>query len=123
MGTLAIENGDVAAADQRFASARELVESAATIPAANRINQRHFQKFLRGRVALARNDVDEAKKWSDEFAAEAGASESAGQRLLIHELAGQIALARKDSAKAVTELQLANLQDPYNLYRLSLACA
>ena len=123
MGTLAIENGDVAGADQRFASARELVESAATIPAANRVNQRRFQKFLRGRVALARNDVDEAKKWSDEFAAEASASGSAGQKLLIHELAGQIALARKDYAKAVTELQLANLQDPYNLYRLSLAYA
>jgi tetratricopeptide (TPR) repeat protein len=123
MGTLALEQGDPDAAAREFASARELVERAATIPQANRANQRRFQKFLQGRVALARNDVDGAKKWSDDFAAEANASGSAGQKLLVHELAGQVALAQKDYDRAIAELALANQQDPYNLYRLSLAYA
>jgi tetratricopeptide (TPR) repeat protein len=123
MGTLALEQGDAAAADREFANARDLIEKAANIPPANRANQRRFQKFLQGRVALARNDVDGAKKWSDDFAAEANASGSAGQKRLVHELAGQVALAEKDYTKAIAELTQANQQDPYNLYRLSLAYA
>jgi len=38
-----------------------------------------------------------------------------------HELAGRIALAQKDYDKTIAELQQANLQDPRNVYRLSLA--
>ncbi len=38
-----------------------------------------------------------------------------------HELDGRIALAEKDNDKAIAELEQANLQDPRNLYRLSLA--
>ena len=121
LGTLALETGEVAAADRAFSDARNLVESTVTIPEANRANQRRFQLFLRGRLALAQKDIDGARKWSDEFAAAANASGSAGQKRLVHELAGQIALAQKDYAKAVAELEQANPLDPYNLYRLSLA--
>jgi tetratricopeptide (TPR) repeat protein len=35
-----------------------------------------------------------------------------------HELAGRIALAEKDYAAAIAELEQANEQDPRNLYRL-----
>ena len=38
-----------------------------------------------------------------------------------HELEGRIALAEKDYGKAIAELEQANLQNPRNLYRLSLA--
>jgi tetratricopeptide (TPR) repeat protein len=121
MGNIALESKDVEGADAKFAKARKLVTDAVTIPAANKTNQARFQKFLLGRVALARNDVDGAQKWSDTFATEANASGSAGQQLLTHELAGQVALAKKDYAKAIAELEKSNLLDPYNLYRLSLA--
>jgi tetratricopeptide (TPR) repeat protein len=123
MGTIALEQADVDAADRRFATARGLAEGAVKVPAANKANQLRFQKFLQGRVALAKGDVAAAKKWSEEFAAEANASGSAGQKLLVHELAGQVAMAEKDWAKATAELEQANLLDPYNLYRLSLAQA
>lgn len=121
LGTLALETGDVAGADQAFTAAREMVEGTASIPDMNRANQRRFQKFLQGRLALAKNDMSGARRWSEEFAAEANASGSAGQKRLVHELAGQVALAQKDYAKAIAELEQSNLLDPYNLYRLSLA--
>ena len=123
MGTIAIERNDADATDRLFAEARGLVERAVTIPRANRENQARFQAFLQGRAALARNDVDGAKKWSDSFASQANASGSAGQKLLVHELAGQVAMAQKRYDQAIAELTQANQQDPYNLYRLSLAYA
>jgi tetratricopeptide (TPR) repeat protein len=123
LGTVALEQSDAAAAEKLFAGARALIESAKAIPEANRANQARFQKFLAGRVALARNDVDGARKWSDTFAAEANASGSAAQKRLAHELEGQVAMAQKRYDRAVAELTQANQQDPYNLYRLSLAYA
>jgi tetratricopeptide (TPR) repeat protein len=121
MGIIALETGDADGAGARFAAARKLAWDAVTIPAANKANQARLQKFLQGRVALAKGDIAGARKWSDEFAAEANASGSAGQKLLVHELAGQVALAEKQYPKAAAELELSNLLDPYNLYRLSLA--
>jgi tetratricopeptide (TPR) repeat protein len=121
MGTIALEQGDPDAAAKSFDEAAWLVDAAATIPAANRANQKRFQSFLKGRVALARNDVDQARKWSDTFAAEANASGSAGQKFLVHELAGQVAMLQKQYDRAIDELSQASQQDPYNLYRLSLA--
>jgi len=121
MGTIALEQGDPDAAAKLFDEAGWMVDAAATIPPANRANQKRFQSFLKGRVALARNDVDHAKKWSDTFAAEANASGSSGQKKLAHELAGQVAMVQKQYDKAIDELSQANQQDPYNLYRLSLA--
>jgi tetratricopeptide (TPR) repeat protein len=123
LGTIALEQNDAEGAERAFAEARALVEGAVTVPAANKANQARFQQFLSGRVALARNDVDGAKKWSDTFAAGANASGSQGQKLLVHELEGQVALAQKEYDRAIAELSQANLQDPYNLYRLSLAYA
>ena len=121
MGTVALEQGDPDAAAKWFDEAAWLVDAAVTIPAANRANQKRFQSFLKGRVALARNDLDHAKKWSDTFATEANASGSAGQKRLVHELLGQVAMLEKQYDKAIDELSQANQQDPYNLYRLSLA--
>jgi lipopolysaccharide biosynthesis regulator YciM len=40
---------------------------------------------------------------------------------LVHEFAGSIALEEKKYDRAVTEMQVANLQNPYNLYRLARA--
>jgi tetratricopeptide (TPR) repeat protein len=123
MGNVALEQNDAAAAEKLFSEARSLIESAKAVTAANRANQARIQKFLSGRVALARNDVDGAKKWSDTFAAEANVSGSAAQKRLAHELEGQVLLAQKQYDRAIAELAQANQQDPYNLYRLSLAYA
>ena len=123
LGTIALEQADADGAGKLFRDAGDMVEHATSVPAANRANQARFQQFLEGRVALARNDVDGARKWSDTFATAANASGNTFQKLLVHELRGQVAMAEKKYDAAIAELAQSNLQDPYNLYRLSVAYA
>jgi tetratricopeptide (TPR) repeat protein len=121
MGNIALESGDVAGAEARFRRAGELVQASPAVAAANKENQRRFQVFLAARVALAKGDVAGAKKLSDGFGEQVAASGNPFQKRLAHEIAGQIALAEKRWAQAAVELRQANLIDPYNVYRLSLA--
>ncbi len=74
--------------------------------------------FNRARVALARKDVPSAKTEAEEFRKGAEASRNPAQIRLAHELAGMIALAEKDYAKAVAEFEQGNKQNPQNLYWL-----
>jgi len=73
------------------------------------------------KVALARGDFKKAKEEADAYRVGAEKSKNPNQLRFVHELQGPIALAEKNGAKAVGELLKASLQDPYNLYRLSLA--
>ena len=75
------------------------------------------------RVALANNDLAGAREKAKEYGTAVASSGSVFQKKLAHEIDGQIALAEKRWDDAVRELSLANQQDPYNLYRLSLAYA
>jgi tetratricopeptide (TPR) repeat protein len=72
-------------------------------------------------IAIGKKDYAAAKAHADEFRHGAEASKNSLQVQQAHELAGRIALAEKDNDKAIAELEQANLQDPRNLYRLSLA--
>ncbi|HMD47907.1 MAG TPA: tetratricopeptide repeat protein [Bryobacteraceae bacterium] len=72
-------------------------------------------------IAIAKKDYAAAKTHAEEFRRGAEASKNSLQVEQAHELAGRIALAEKDNLTAVAELEQANLQDPRNLYRLSLA--
>jgi tetratricopeptide (TPR) repeat protein len=72
-------------------------------------------------IAVAKKDFETAKADAAEFSKGAEAAKNSAQVQQSHELAGRIALAQKDDDKAIAELEQANLQDPRNLYRLSLA--
>jgi tetratricopeptide (TPR) repeat protein len=72
-------------------------------------------------IALGKKDYAGAKAHAEEFRRGAEATKNSAQVKQAHELAGRIALAEKDNDKAIAELEQANLQDPRNLYRLSLA--
>ena len=65
-----------------------------------------------------RGDLATAKTEADEFRKGAEASKNPAQVRLAHELDGMIALAEKDYAKAVSEFQQGNQQNPQNLFRL-----
>jgi tetratricopeptide (TPR) repeat protein len=123
MGNLALEAGDAAAAETRYRRALEVVEASASVAAANKENQRRFQPYRAGRVALARNDLSAAKAQSAAFSEKVATSGNAFQKKLAHELAGQVALAGKNYDLAIAELSQASAIDPYNVYRLSLAYA
>jgi lipopolysaccharide biosynthesis regulator YciM len=82
---------------------------------------RRTHVFEEGRVAVARNDLATAKAKSAEYARQVAPKKRPFEVRAQHELAGMIALAEKDYATAVTELQAANQQDPRILYFLALA--
>jgi tetratricopeptide (TPR) repeat protein len=77
--------------------------------------------FTAAAVAIGKKDMAAAKMHADEFRKGAEATKNDAQIKQAHELTGRIALAEKDYAKATTELEQANLQNPQNLYRLSQA--
>ncbi len=72
-------------------------------------------------MAIAKKDYAAAKTHADEFRQGAEASKNPAQLKQSHELAGRIALAKKDYGQAISELEQANQQDPRNLYRLGQA--
>jgi tetratricopeptide (TPR) repeat protein len=72
-------------------------------------------------LAIGKKDYASAKTHADAYLAGAEVSKNPVQMKQAHELAGRIALAQKDYDKAIAELQQANLQDPRNLYRMSMA--
>jgi tetratricopeptide (TPR) repeat protein len=74
-------------------------------------------------IAIAKKDYAAAKSHTEEFRRGAEATRNPAQLQQAHELSGRIAFAEKDADKAVAELEQSNLQDPRNLYRLSLAYA
>lgn len=84
-------------------------------------NTKLVQHYNLARVALGKRDYAAAKTEAEEFRKGAEASKNPAQAKQAHELAGVIALAEKDSDKAIAELQQANQQNPYNLYRLCQA--
>ncbi len=84
-------------------------------------NQARLHHFNMTRVALGKKDLATAKSEAAEFQKLALASHNPFQSKLAHTLNGMVALAEKDWDTAIAELPQGNLQDPYNLYRLSLA--
>ena len=84
-------------------------------------NASRFHHFNLVRVALGKKDLATAKKEAEEFRKATEALKNPAQTRQAHELAGMIALEEKDYDKAVAELQQANQQNPYDLYRLCQA--
>jgi len=84
-------------------------------------NARVFQHYNLGRVALGKKDVATARSEAAAFLQGAEAAKRPLQIKQAHQLLGMIALAEKDYDKAVSELQAANQQNPYDLFRLCQA--
>ena len=72
-------------------------------------------------MALGKNDLTTAKTEAEEFRKGAEAKKNSFQIKQAHELAGMIAFAQKDYDQSIAELQQANQQNPFNLYRLCQA--
>src|SRR5256714_1542153 len=81
-------------------------------------NTRLFQHYNLARVALGKKDIATAKTEAQSFMSGVKNPLQAKQ---AHQLMGMIATDEKDYDKAVSELQQANQQNPYDLYRLCQA--
>jgi tetratricopeptide (TPR) repeat protein len=84
-------------------------------------NARVFHHYNLARVALGKKDLATAKTEAEAFRKGTEARNNPVQLKQAHQLIGMIALEEKDYDKAVSELQQANQQNPYDLYRLCQA--
>jgi tetratricopeptide (TPR) repeat protein len=80
-----------------------------------------FHHYNLARVALGKKDLATAKTEAEAFRKGTEALKNPAQVRQAHQLLGLIAIAEKDYDKAVSELQQANQQNPYDLYRLCQA--
>jgi tetratricopeptide (TPR) repeat protein len=103
-----------------FSRAMQITEGSALSPAVKQVTRLFYHSNVAA-VAIAKNDLAMARAEADSFAQGSAANRNRFQIRLGHELAGRIALAADQYDAAIAELQQANLQDPYNLYRLALA--
>jgi len=84
-------------------------------------NAKRFHHYNLARLALAGKNSAVARTETEEFRKGAESTGNQGQIKQAHELAGIIALEEKHYDEAIAELQQANQQNPYVLYRLGLA--
>lgn len=80
-------------------------------------NANLFHHYNLARVAIAKKDLATARIEAEVYRRGTATLKNPFQIKLAHELAGMIALAAKDYDNALAELQQANQQNPYDLYR------
>jgi tetratricopeptide (TPR) repeat protein len=80
-----------------------------------------FHHYNLARVALGKKDLATAKTEADAFRKGTEGKSNPLQVKQVHQLAGMIAIEERDYDKAISELQQANQQNPYDLYRLCQA--
>jgi tetratricopeptide (TPR) repeat protein len=120
MGDVLREAGRPAEALAKYEEAVAVIDKA-SVPDEVKEATRRTHIFEEGRVAVAKNDLATAKAKSAEYARQVAPKKRPFELRAQHELAGMIALADKDYATALTELQAANQQDPRILYFQALA--
>ncbi len=119
-GNILMEAGKPDKAMAMFEKSVKLIQGSA-------LSQEVKDNFSRGflynsaRVAIKQKDLETAKAKSEKFHEAVKAVNNPLQMMLYHELLGTIALAENDYDKAVAELNQANQQNPYNLFRLAVA--
>jgi tetratricopeptide (TPR) repeat protein len=84
-------------------------------------NAKLFHHYNLAKIALGKKDLATAKAEAEQFRSGSEAAKNSFQIKQAHELMGMIAFAEKDYDKAIAELQQANQQNPYDLYRLCQA--
>ena len=80
-----------------------------------------LHQFNLTELVIGQKNFAAAKAQAEQFRQAAEATKNPTQIRQAHELAGRIALGEKDYARAITELEQADHQNPQNLYRLSQA--
>ncbi len=120
MGNILLATGKPAEALKRYEQAVQVVDASDLSPEVKE-NAKQFHHYNAARVAIATGDLAKARSENETFMRQAQAKENPFQIRLGHEVAGMIALVEKNWDGALTHLDQANLQDPYNLYRQGLA--
>jgi len=119
-GNILWEMGKYDEAKTQYEKGLKLTEDSTLSPEI-KDNARLFQHYNLGRVALGKKDMATARTEAATFLQGAETAKRPLQIKQAHQLLGMIALQEKDYDKSVNELQQANQQNPYDLYRLCQA--
>ena len=120
MGIILLESGKTKEAKAKFEEALQTVNGSNQSAEQKKIAARNHL-FLSSLAASQNGDFATAESNRVELQKQAEAEKNQFWTWLSHELEGRIALQKKDYDKAIAELNKANLQDPYNIYRLAVA--
>ncbi len=118
MGNILLEMGKADKAEQKFENALKVIASS-NLSKEVKKNAQRIHLYNTGRVALIGREMPEAEAKASKFLKAAEDINNVFQIRLAHELLGMIALDEKNYSKAIEEFEKANLQNPYNLYRIS----
>ncbi len=119
-GNIQLELGLISQANSNFDTALELIlGSNLGTDVKDQANIQHT--FNMARVALERGNVATATNLTNKLQQTVEPIGNPNQIKQVHQLRGMIALETNDYTTAVTELRMSNLQNPYNLFRLSIA--
>jgi tetratricopeptide (TPR) repeat protein len=120
MGDVALEAGRADDARKFYLSSLEKQEKS-DLSSAVKEDARLTHHYNLGRVALRAGDLASAQEHARAFLSGTTAKNNNGEMLQAHALVGAIALQGKNYDQALAELNQANQQDPYTLYRIGLA--
>ena len=120
IGGLLLEYGSPAEAKAKFDQAAKAIATSNLSSDVKSVGQRN-DIYNSAQVALAQKDLKTAHVKADEYRKAAEGAKNQFELWQAHEIAGRIALEEKKYDAAISELKQSNLQDPYNIYRLSLA--
>jgi tetratricopeptide (TPR) repeat protein len=119
-GNILLEMGKYDEAKAAFEKGLKMTEDS-SLSQEIKDNARLFHHYNMARVALGKKDLATAKSEAESFRKGTEARNNPAQMRQVHQLMGMIALEEKNSDTAVAELQQANQQNPYDLYRLCQA--
>jgi tetratricopeptide (TPR) repeat protein len=119
-GNILAQTPNLDQAQQAFDRSLQLIEGS-SLSREIKDNAKLLHHYNLAGLDLSKKDYAASRQETDEFQQGAAVSKNPAQLKQAHELEGRIALAQKDYDKAIAELRQANLQDPRNLYLLSLA--
>jgi tetratricopeptide (TPR) repeat protein len=121
MTVLLFENNLLTEAEQKLAQSRKIWESA-ELPTIVKDNLDRTYWFQKSRLALKKDEISEARKYSEMYREKAAQTENPMRMRYYHTLRGMIAYTEKEYDKAISEFQESNLDDPFNRYQLAQAC-
>jgi tetratricopeptide (TPR) repeat protein len=120
IGQILFEQEKYDEALQNYTKAMNIIENS-DLSETIKENTKRYYLFHKARIDLMKGNLEEAKETAEKFRFQAFKAKNRSHIWLSHELAGTIALKENNYDEALGELARSNLQNPYNLFRMSQA--
>jgi tetratricopeptide (TPR) repeat protein len=120
MGNILFEAGRFDEAKEKYEKSLSVMQGSDLLEEVKE-NNRRFNLYNMGRIALMTGNIDEAKKLADEFSTRSNNANNTFHIWQSHFLKGLIALEETDYTKAISEFENSNLQNPQTHYYIAAA--